>query len=177
VEVAFSAGLASSNFPESRVAPDTDLGPDNLKEIVGYFKRFLSDHPEYKLGSLMNSPVRESELQDVYKKLMHGAGTCSDGQHFTLRDQAYLQDLTNLANSNLSRDQMQRLVADFSEPRNYVNGYYAGPFSGYQPGDHWGMKRYERTGSGGIYCEYGWMGSNEKTVLSSPPAPVPLRQK
>jgi len=165
--VAISRVAAGTAFAEpspsyhSTPAPGV---PRTYEDIADYLELFLSNHPEYKLGRLERLPLSESELENLCRTLMHASGECGNIGPRTNQDREYLHQLTSLDYCRMTRSQILKLIHDLRRPENYVENQYAGPRSGYQPGDHWGLQTVVTPGAPGLqFCHYGWMAPNETT--------------
>lgn len=112
----------------------------------------------------MGKRVSDKQLESIYRDLMHGVGLCSSDQVLKDSDWRFLHDLI-VEGRGLSREQLLAIANNFANALNFVDGRYAGPYSGYVRGDSWGMKRSVFTGAPGLpsYCEYGWLRPGEKT--------------
>lgn len=131
-------------------------------EIARYFEQFLDQHPSYQ--------GRDNPgIAEVYRNVALGVQPCNASRVLTDEDWRYLRSLT-YEKTGLSRGQLRRLIDDFSEPRNFVEGHYAGEFSGYRAGDHWAVKTtiipgthfHTLNGQTPRPCSYGWLAPNEK---------------
>ena len=92
---------------------------------------------------------------------MRGTSRCDDLSYLTPEDWAYLTAVAG----EVSHDQAEALINNFSRPENYVDFHYAGPYSGYKSGYHRGIRRVSTPGSAGArFCEFGWMFPDEKTM-------------
>jgi len=150
--------------------------PDHFLNAAEHFDRFLKDNPAYRLGSLEKTSLTPEELKKVYEQLGHANTDCQISQDFKRADQDHLRQQTDPNYSRLARSQMKELVQNLRNPANYVEGHYAGRFSGYAAGDRWGLKLVNTPGApipSLRLCVYGWMrpGETTKFVGASPYKP------
>lgn len=126
-------------------------------------------------------------------------GKALNGDEYARRDRALRQDLMqpcplpSRVEDELSQESfppramLAAIASDFSDPRNYRDGHYAGPGSGYECGDKWGLIQFISPGmlpgpliahdsssiahdssslcGGGTF--WGWMLPNQQTRFSS----------
>jgi hypothetical protein len=113
--------------------------PANLSAKTAVLEQFLDAHPDYQ-GKAFKSA---DDYYDINRTLREDFMQPSPPAF-------YLENWLALVAGFPPRKTLVGLVRDFSDPKNYRDGHYAGPGSGYKCGDKWGLLYVSAGGSGSI---------------------------
>ena len=168
---ALSCDAEESMLPSPTPTPPLNgVIPKEYREVTDNLRDFLNKNPSYTLGKYQTVPASKQQIEEIYRRINRGSGYCADhSRNDHPMDWDFIRGLTDTSYGIVTRSQLESLIHDFCNPRHYISGRYAGPLSGYRPGDRWGLTVTYMPGAqmgapgGSSACVYGWMHPGERT--------------